>query len=255
MVWMHALGAAPTAWRPVGGGRDGPVDTWRRRWTTRTRRELSPIHPRVVHGSGGVHPRPRNRQSTELSPDVGEVCAHGDVERPTGDREVVTPRAGSRWSSPRVHQVKRTVTGSVTVAITRSGRGAVSVVGRTTSGCVSREAGRSCRGRRGWAGACGQLRCRPGPASAHGRARVYPIVRLFLCSAPAAGGADGEDGAGPGMRRGVEDAAYAGEGGASRGARRRREKAARVTERGAGGGTRCEGDRCGGRAVSAGRAA
>src|SRR3954447_22753979 len=121
MVWMEAVGAAPVAWRPVGGRRDGPVDTWRRRWTTRTRRELSPTHPRVVHGSGGVHPRPRNRQSTELSPDVGEVCAHGDVERPTGDREVVTPRAGSRWSSPRVHQVKRTVTGSVTVTITRSG--------------------------------------------------------------------------------------------------------------------------------------
>jgi hypothetical protein len=196
MVWMEAVAAAPTAWRPVGGGRDGPVDTWRRRWTTRTRRELSPTHPRVVHGSGGVHPRPRNRQSTELSPDVGEVCAHGDVERPTGDREAVSPAPGSRWSSPRVHQVKRTVTGSVTVAITRSGRGAVSVVGGTTSGCVSREAGRSCRGHRGWRGPVDNFVPVGGAASRTAAPRTRScasssVLRLLRAARTGVGGADG----------------------------------------------------------------
>jgi hypothetical protein len=159
MVGMDAVGAAPTAWRPVGGGRDGPVDAWRHPWTTRLRRELSPRRPRVVHRFRVVHPRPRNRPSTELSPDVGEVCAHGDVERPTGDREAVSPPGVNRWSSPRVHKLKRTVTGSVTATITGSGAGAASVVGATTSGRVSCAHGRSCRGRtpaRRAPAACGQ---------------------------------------------------------------------------------------------------
>ena len=139
MVWMDAVGAALTAWLHVGGGRDGFVDAGRRLWTTSALPELSPTRPRVVHRSGAVHPRPWNRPSTELSPDVGEVCAHGDVERPTGDRGAVSPTAGNRWSSPRVHGMKRAVTGSVTATIIRSGGGAVSVVGGTTSGRVSCE--------------------------------------------------------------------------------------------------------------------
>jgi hypothetical protein len=146
MVWMDAVGAGRTAWRPVGGGRDGAVDGRPRRWTTPSWRQLSTTGPRVVHGSGPVHPRPRNELSTELSPDVGEECAHGDAGRPIGHRRVVTRAVGNRWASPPAHEMKRTVTDPVTPLITWSERGAVSVVRRTTSGCVSWLRGRSCRG-------------------------------------------------------------------------------------------------------------
>ncbi|MDT7581407.1 MAG: hypothetical protein QOK35_2671 [Pseudonocardiales bacterium] len=137
---MDVVRPAPTAWRPVGAPRDRPVDRWPWLWTTRRRHELSTMRPRVVHRCGAVHPRALKRLSTELSPDVGEVCAHGDVERPTGDRRTVSPAAGNRWTSPHVHEVKRSVTGSVTGTITGSGSGAVSVVDGTTSGRVSSEA-------------------------------------------------------------------------------------------------------------------
>jgi hypothetical protein len=142
---MDAVRAGGAAWRPVDGGRDGAVDGRRRRWTTRSCRRLSTRGPRVVHGSGPVHPRLRNQPSTELSPDVGEACAHRDAGRPIGHREVVTHRVDSRWASPPAHEMKRTVTDQVTVLITRSVRGAASVVRRTTSGACRACRGRSCR--------------------------------------------------------------------------------------------------------------
>jgi hypothetical protein len=168
---MEAVGAGPTAWLPVDGGRDGPVDGSRRRWTTRSWRQLSTTGPRVVHGSEPVHPRVQNEPSTELSPDVGEVRTHGNVGRPIGHRRVVTRAVGNRWASPPAHNMKRTVTDEVTWLITGSGPGAASVAGRTTSGRVSCATGRSCPPDRCVAAGCGQ---RPRPAP--GRGRRAPVV-------------------------------------------------------------------------------
>ena len=97
MVWIEPILAARTAWRRVGGGRDRAVDGAMLPWTTHSERGLSTDGPRVVHGSGLLHPQPERRLSTELSPDVGEVCAHGHAGRQIGDPEVVTPAPMSRW--------------------------------------------------------------------------------------------------------------------------------------------------------------
>ena len=97
MVWIEWISAARTAWRRVGGGRDRVVDGAVLPWTTHPGRELSSGGPRVVHGSAHVHPPPWKKLSTELSPDVGEVCAHGHAGRQIGDADVVTPAPMSRW--------------------------------------------------------------------------------------------------------------------------------------------------------------
>src|SRR5690348_3151409 len=97
---MGAVAAAPTAWPPVGNRRDGLVDRAARTWTTRSWRELSTSRPRVVHGSRRGHPRRPNPPSTELSPGVGEVCAHGDAPRPINHRRVVTAAVRNRWRYP-----------------------------------------------------------------------------------------------------------------------------------------------------------
>jgi len=138
MVWMDIVRAGPTAWRVVGPVRDGAVDRMARPWTTRPGRELSPDAPRVVHGSGLVHPRARKRLSTELSPDVGELCAHGDAGRPIDDGAVVTSTPSNRWTYPAAVQVTRCVTVMGPTWITGSVGGAASVVGDTMSGRVSR---------------------------------------------------------------------------------------------------------------------
>src|SRR3712207_2202729 len=134
---MGAVRAGGTAWRGVGAARDRAVDGAAGQWTTRLGAELSPGGPRVVHGSGLVHPRPRKRLSTELSPDVGEVCALGDVGRPIRDALTVTSAAANRWAYPAATQVIHRVTGTRTSWITGSGGGAASVGGDTTSGRVS----------------------------------------------------------------------------------------------------------------------
>ena len=161
---MGVVRAGGTAWRAVGAMRDRGVDGSTVRWTTRPQRELSTGGPRVVHGSGRVHPPPQKGLSTELSPDVGEVCAHGDGGRPSGDAVVVTSAPSSRWTYPAAAQVTRRVTGTGTVSITEPGVGAVSVGGSTTSGCVSHGLWKivSCSDpATDRAGACGQLPWRP----------------------------------------------------------------------------------------------
>ena len=135
---MEAVRAGGTAWRHVGAVRDRGVDGAVRRWTTRSGLELSTFDPRVVHGSGLVHPPPRKRLSTELSPDVGEVCAQSDATRPIRDGVVVTSAQPNRCFYPAATQVTRRVTGPSTVWITEPEVGAVSVEGHTTSGRVSR---------------------------------------------------------------------------------------------------------------------
>ena len=97
---MDAVGAAGTAWRPVGGARDGAVDSRRWLWTTRPGRKLSPSRARVVHGSGPVHPRPPDWPSTELSPDVGEVCAQGNAQQQIHIRQTVSSTGRNRWRCP-----------------------------------------------------------------------------------------------------------------------------------------------------------
>ena len=119
----------------ASGGQPGP------------RRELSPGGPRVVHGSARVHPPPRKKLSTELSPDVGEVCAHGHAGRPIGDAEVVTRAPMSRWIYTRCSSGSHA--GSPErdpMTITRSDGGAASVAdGHDERLRVVRGWGRSCR--------------------------------------------------------------------------------------------------------------
>jgi len=138
MVWIGAVRAGPTAWRAVGVARDRAVDGSIGSWTTPSGRELSTGAPRVVHGSGLVHPRARKRLSTELSPDVGGVCAHGDAGRPINDGVVVTSAPSNRWTYPAAMQVTHCVTAVGTIWITEPVGGAASVVGDTMSGRVSR---------------------------------------------------------------------------------------------------------------------
>src|SRR5690349_7805817 len=93
-VWMGLVGAVRAVWRPVGKRRDAAVDGPGRPWTTRSWSELSTGRPRVVHGSRRVHPRPAATPSTELSPGVGGVRAHGNGLRPIDDGRVTTVAAG-----------------------------------------------------------------------------------------------------------------------------------------------------------------